>query len=245
MIMLGKWVDGVMEKVNAGISGIYNDDTDVAMWSGGTFEQAIATVQKLLGGEIPTDEEWKSLAKFVATHGGDIFLRGYIYALGGVFRGTIYAKDGEFNGKVSIGNGNILLNKDGSGQLAGGNIKWDKNNFLQINSIISSPFVSLSGVLNEESKRWIFSIGKFMDSFNNNFWLNMDEIYGTEYSAYIEFPYKKEWEGSSVMFFNRGLLQSLKTTGTDWDEKELLPGKLYRFVLINTDDLTKWYCQEL
>jgi len=245
MIMLGKWVDGVMEKVNAGISGIYNDDTDVAMWSGGTFEQAIATVQKLLSGEIPTDEEWKSLAKFVATHGGDIFLRGYIYALGGVFRGTIYAKDGEFNGKVSIGNGNILLNKDGSGQLAGGNIKWDKNNFLQINSIISSPFVSLSGVLNEESKRWIFSIGKFMDSFKNNFWLNMDEIYGTEYSAYIEFPYKKEWEGSSVMFFNRGLLQSLKTTGTDWDEKELLPGKLYRFVLINTDDLTKWYCQEL
>ena len=245
MLQLGKYTDGVMEKVNAGISGIYNDDTDVAMWSGGTFEQAIATVQKLLSGEIPTDEEWGTLAKFVATHGGDIFLRGYIYALGGVFRGTIYAKDGEFNGKVSIGNGNILLNKDGSGQLAGGNIKWDKNNFLQINSIISSPFVGLSGVLNEESKRWIFSIGKFMDSFKNNFWLNMDEIYGTEYSAYIEFPYKKEWEGSSVMFFNRGLLQSLKTTGTDWDEKELLPGKLYRFVLINTDDLTKWYCQEL
>lgn len=245
MLQLGKYTDGVMEKVNAGISGIYNDDQDVAFWAGGTFEQAIATVQKILSGEVPADEEWSTLAKFVATHGGDIFLRGYIYALGGVFRGTIYAKDGEFNGKVSIGNGNILLNKDGSGQLAGGNIKWDKNNFLQINTIISSPFVGLAGVLNEESKRWIFSIGKFMDSFKNNFWLNMDEIYGTEYSAYIEFPYKKEWEGSSVMFFNRGLLQSLKTTGTDWDEKELLPGKLYRFVLINTDDLTKWYCQEL
>lgn len=245
MLQLGKYTDGVMEKVNAGISGIYNDDQDVAFWAGGTFEQAIATVQKILSGEVPADEEWSTLAKFVATHGGDIFLRGYIYALGGVFRGTIYAKDGEFNGKVSIGNGNILLNKDGSGQLAGGNIKWDKNNFLQINSIISSPFVSLFGVLNEESKRWIFSIGKFMNSFKNNFWLNMDEIYGTEYSAYIEFPYKKEWEGSSVMFFNRGFLQSLKTTGTDWDEKELLPGKLYRFVLINTDDLTKWYCQEL
>lgn len=109
MIMLGKWVDGVMEKVNAGISGIYNDDTDVAMWSGGTFEQAIATVQKLLGGEIPTDEEWKSLAKFVATHGGDIFLRGYIYALGGVFRGTIYANAGEFAGYIKTPY--ILLNK--------------------------------------------------------------------------------------------------------------------------------------
>lgn len=89
MILLGKWTDGVLEKVNAGISGIYNDDTDVAFWSGGTFQQAIATVQKLLSGEIPTDEEWGTLAKFVATHGGDIFLRGYIYALGGVFRGRV------------------------------------------------------------------------------------------------------------------------------------------------------------
>ena len=126
MIQLGKWTDGVMEKVNAGISGIYNDDTDVAFWAGGTFEQAIATVQKLIGGENPTDEEWKSLAKFVATHGGDVFLRGYIYALGGVFRGTVYANDGEYNGMVKIAGGKILLNKDGSGSLANGNLYWDK-----------------------------------------------------------------------------------------------------------------------
>lgn len=126
MIQLGKWTDDVMEKVNAGISGIYNDDTDVAFWAGGTFEQAIATVQKLIGGENPTDEEWKSLAKFVATHGGDVFLRGYIYALGGVFRGTVYANDGEYNGMVKIAGGKILLNKDGSGSLANGNLYWDK-----------------------------------------------------------------------------------------------------------------------
>lgn len=126
MIQLGKWTDGVMEKVNAGISGIYNDDTDVAFWAGGTFEQAIATVQKLIGGGNPTDEEWKSLAKFVATHGGDVFLRGYIYALGGVFRGTVYANDGEYNGMVKIAGGKILLNKDGSGSLANGSLYWDK-----------------------------------------------------------------------------------------------------------------------
>lgn len=104
MIQLGKWTDGVMEKVNAGVSGIYNDDTDVAFWAGGTFEQAIATVQKLIGGETPTDEEWQSLAKFVATHGGDVFLRGYIYALGGYFRGM-----------VDLGNGVTRLNADGTG----------------------------------------------------------------------------------------------------------------------------------
>lgn len=89
MIQLGKWTDGKIDKVNAGISGIYNDDTDIAVWSGGTYQEAIATVQKILNGEDPTDDEWKSMAKFVATHGGDIFLRGYIYALGGIFRGRV------------------------------------------------------------------------------------------------------------------------------------------------------------
>ena len=117
MMQLGKWTDGVMEKVNAGISGIYNEDTDVAFWAGGTFEQAIATVRKIIGGENPSDEEWKSLAKFVATHGGDIFLRGYIYALGGVFRGTVYAEGGEFRGKfeTSLNGQRIVIDpEDGS-----------------------------------------------------------------------------------------------------------------------------------
>lgn len=134
MIQLGKWVDGVMEKVNAGVSGIYNEDTDVAFWAGGTFEQAIRTVTKMLNGEQPTDEEWKDMAKFVATHGGNVFLRGYIYALGGIFRGTIYAYDGEFGGTVKIANGKILLNKDGSGSLANGSLYWDKEGNLYQNS---------------------------------------------------------------------------------------------------------------
>lgn len=134
MIQLGKWVDGVMEKVNAGVSGIYNEDTDVAFWAGGTFEQAMRTVTKMLNGEQPTNEEWKDMAKFVATHGGNVFLRGYIYALGGIFRGTIYAYDGEFGGTVKIANGKILLNKDGSGSLANGSLYWDKEGNLYQNS---------------------------------------------------------------------------------------------------------------
>lgn len=134
MIQLGKWVDGVMEKVNAGVSGIYNEDTDVAFWAGGTFEQAMRTVTKMLNGEQPTDEEWKEMAKFVATHGGNVFLRGYIYALGGIFRGTIYAYDGEFGGTVRIADGKILLNKDGSGSLANGSLYWDKEGNLYQNS---------------------------------------------------------------------------------------------------------------
>lgn len=120
MIQLGKYVNGVMEKVNAGISGIYNDDTDVSVWSGGTYEEAIATVQKILAGETPTDEEWKSMAKFVSTHGGDVFIRGYIYALGGYFRGM-----------VDLGNGVTRLNADGTGWIG----KKEGNN----------PFIDFTG----------------------------------------------------------------------------------------------------
>lgn len=101
MIQLGKWTDGILEKITAGVSGIYNNDNDVAFWSGGTFESAIKVVNMIINGETPSDEEWKSLAKFIATHGGDIIIRGYIYALGGVFRGTVFAENGEFNGKIT------------------------------------------------------------------------------------------------------------------------------------------------
>lgn len=116
MIQLGNYKDGKMQKVTAGVSGIYNDDDDVAFWAGGKLEQAILTVMRFRNDPNyqPTDAEWANMANFVATHGGDVFLRGYIYALGGYFRG-----------KVEIANGKILLNEDGSGQLANGNIKWD------------------------------------------------------------------------------------------------------------------------
>lgn len=116
MIQLGNYKDGKMQKVTAGVSGIYNDDDDVAFWAGGKLEQAILTVMRFRNDPNyqPTDAEWANMANFVATHGGDVFLRGYIYALGGYFRG-----------KIEISNGKILLNEDGSGQLANGNIKWD------------------------------------------------------------------------------------------------------------------------
>lgn len=116
MVQLGNYKDGKMQKVTAGVSGIYNDDDDVAFWAGGKLEQAIRTVMRFRNDPNyqPTDKEWENMANFVVAHGGDVFLRGYIYALGGYFRG-----------KVEIANGKILLNEDGSGQLANGNIKWD------------------------------------------------------------------------------------------------------------------------
>lgn len=76
----------------AGVSGIRNEDNDVAFWGGGSYAQAVATVMKYVEDPNyqPTDEEVASMAKAVITHGGrailnDIILRGIIYAKGGSF----------------------------------------------------------------------------------------------------------------------------------------------------------------
>lgn len=91
MIQLGNYKNGKLQKVTAGVSGIYNDDDDVAFWAGGKLEQAILTVMRFRNDPNyqPTDAEWANMANFVVAHGGDVFLRGYIYALGGFFRGKV------------------------------------------------------------------------------------------------------------------------------------------------------------
>lgn len=96
MVLVGNYKDGTMEKVTAGISGIYNDDDDVFTFGGGTLDQAIYTVMKYKENPMyqPTDEELLNMTKVVITHGGrailnDVIVRGYIYALGGFFRGKV------------------------------------------------------------------------------------------------------------------------------------------------------------
>lgn len=118
IIKLGNFRDGKMQKVNAGVSGIYNDDDDVVFWGGGTFEQAISTIMKFKQNPnfIPTEKEWKELANFVVSHGGDLFMRG-----------TVFADNGYFRGDLNQGNGATILNKDGSGNLSNGAISWNQH----------------------------------------------------------------------------------------------------------------------
>lgn len=96
IIQLGNYKDGVLQKITAGISGIYNDDDDVYTWGGGSMEKAIYTVMKYKDNPQyePTEEELLNMAKAVITHGGraifnDVIVRGYIHALGGFFRGKV------------------------------------------------------------------------------------------------------------------------------------------------------------
>lgn len=96
-----------MSEETGGMSGAYNDEKSPFLWGGGSMEQAIYTIMKYAANPAyqPTDQEVSRMAKFVVTHGGrailnDIILRGYIYAIGGVFSGTIQAAGGVFSGFV-------------------------------------------------------------------------------------------------------------------------------------------------
>ena len=112
VIRLGQWQDGQLKKVNGCMSGIYNDDNDVAYCAGGDLDKAIYTVMLYRDDPMyqPTEDELKNIANVVITHGGrailnDVILRGYVYAEGGIFRGTVYATDGEFTGIVNANGG--------------------------------------------------------------------------------------------------------------------------------------------
>lgn len=109
ILKVGNYRDGQMSQETGGMSGAMNDEKSPFLWGGGTMEDAIYTIMKYAKNPAyqPTEEEVSKMAKFVVTHGGrailnDIVLRGYIYALGGVFNGTIHAKAGEFEGEGNL-----------------------------------------------------------------------------------------------------------------------------------------------
>ena len=116
MIQLGNYKDGKMQKVTAGMSGIYNDDNDIAFWAGGTLEQAIRTMVKFKENPHykPTESEWSNLASFVVTHGGDAVFRGSIFANSGIFRGRLEAEEGFLHGKfeTSVEGNRIVIDPE-------------------------------------------------------------------------------------------------------------------------------------
>ena len=101
------------KSIKAGITGTGTNEKSVRVWAGATFaNRANAPFRVLQDGSI---------------HATKAYIEGEIRAEKGEFRGTVYAEDGEFNGTINIGNGAILLNKDGSGTLGNGEISWQAN----------------------------------------------------------------------------------------------------------------------
>lgn len=98
-ILLGNESNNSEFVERAGANGLYfNDDDTPAFWAGGTMQQAIYTIAKYKDNPSyePTEEELKSMALFVVTHGGRAILNDAIY------RGTVYSKGGFFGGRLQM-----------------------------------------------------------------------------------------------------------------------------------------------
>lgn len=102
-IKVGNYADNEMIQETAGVNGKWTSDESVAFWSGGDLVAAITTANKFKDNPSyqPTAQELKSMANFVATHGGRII------ANDAIIRGTIYAQDGEFTGDINANGGSI------------------------------------------------------------------------------------------------------------------------------------------
>lgn len=108
LISMGNFNEnGEMTSITAGLSGTYNTDNDPAFFAGGDMTKAISAIAAYMDNPNyePTEEELRNMANVVITHGGrailnDIILRGYVHALGGIFKGRVEASEGEFHGMV-------------------------------------------------------------------------------------------------------------------------------------------------
>ena len=108
LIKVGMYRDKQFTQETGGMSGLYIDEHSPFVYGGGTLEQAIYTAMKYTNPRYhATDEEVANMANLVLTHGGrailnDTILRGYIYALGGVFK------------NVQSPNGNWRIDEEGN-----------------------------------------------------------------------------------------------------------------------------------
>ena len=142
MLKVGNYTNGAMAQETGGMNGEYNNDNSPFLWGGGTLEQAIATIAMYAEDPnfSPTDEQLKQMAKFVVTHGGrailtDMIMRGYIYALGGVFKGDIRV-DGTLTG----------------GTLKGTTVEGLKGTFKELSALDSKGVAKASVYLSEDGR---------------------------------------------------------------------------------------------
>lgn len=120
-------VSPVSESIVAGITGGEDETTTtsaalkVRIWAGASKATRYSAPFRVL-----------QSGKLYAT---DAEIKGKVTATSGEFTGTIHATDGEFNGTVNIGNGKIILNKDGSGSFANAGLSWSDQGILTAGTI--------------------------------------------------------------------------------------------------------------
>ena len=135
------------DSIKLSVTKIEEDVTQLGLDINGVTEELKLYVKKDgLGSEINVALDNISVVSQNIYFTGDISANGNvsiqadgtIKAIGGEFSGELKGATGEFNGKVSIANNKILLDSDGSGHLANGNINWNKDGNLNISGSFST-----------------------------------------------------------------------------------------------------------
>lgn len=118
-----------------------NSQSIVAGITGGETEAANTSEERKVRIWAGASKEYRFTAPF------RVLQNGTVHATKAYIEGTVKATDGEFNGMVKINSGTILLNKDGSGKLANGNVEWDKNGNVTLKNVTANNG-TFQGVIN-------------------------------------------------------------------------------------------------
>lgn len=118
-----------------------NSQSIVAGITGGETEAANTSEERKVRIWAGASKEYRFTAPF------RVLQNGTVHATKAYIEGTVKATDGEFNGMVKINGGTILLNKDGSGKLANGNVEWDKNGNVTLKNVTANNG-TFQGVIN-------------------------------------------------------------------------------------------------
>lgn len=167
--------NGVYQE-SAGVKAKQSSINEVAAYFGGTLAEAIAGTKEGMAiiyhnGKIKAD---------------NVEIKGKVVATSGEFSGKVYATDGEFKGKINIGNGAIVLNKDGSGSIGNAGTYWQDNGVLVVNHMQLGQvwgFNQLGQILNNTIEPWNDAAV---------FWLSLptNETIKLPASPHYNFPYR-------------------------------------------------------
>ena len=195
LISMGNFNEnGEMTSITAGLSGTYNTDNDPAFFAGGDMTKAISAVAAYMDNPNyePTEEELRNMANVVITHGGrailnDIILRGYVHALGGIFKGRVEASEGEFHGKVYAEDGEFrgkVYAKEG-----------EFNGVLKASATYGNTIVVTDGT----EKHYV------IDMVNSPATTFLFEDVGKDKKGWwsLEFPNASDYEGLEINVFQR------------------------------------------
>lgn len=123
--------------------------------------------------------------------------------------GTITANDGLFMGKLNIGDGKNIIEKDGSGNLAAGNISWDKlGNVSFFESVKFFGFVNYGAIqfstkVNSDGSRLYYTTSSTAKR-------NKFMIYPNSDNDAVALPRGKEWDGVLLYIYNCSTSYRLK-----------------------------------